>query len=47
MTVLRYVIDAAVLLLALVGVVELLVFIAAPFIASTEIDWDEQDERLM
>jgi hypothetical protein len=47
MTVLRYVIDAGVLLLALVGVVELCVFIAAPFITSTEFEWDEDDERLM
>lgn len=47
MSVLRYVIDAGILLLALVGVVELCVVLAAPFIASTEIDWDEEDERLM
>lgn len=47
MTVLRYVIDAGVLVLALVGVVELLMFIVAPFIASTEFEWDEDDERLM
>lgn len=47
MTVLRYVIDAGVLLLALVGVAELCVFIVAPFIASTEFEWDEDDERLL
>jgi hypothetical protein len=46
-SVLRYVIDAGILLLALVGVVELVVFLAAPFIAPTEIDWDEDDERLL
>lgn len=47
MTVLRYVIDAAVLLLALVGVFELTAFIVAPFITSTESVWDEEDERLL
>lgn len=47
MSVLRYVIDAGVLLLAAVGVLELVVFLAAPFIAPTEFEWDEEDERLM
>jgi hypothetical protein len=46
-TVLRYVIDAGVLLLALVGVLELLVFLVAPFIDPTDVDWDEEDERLI
>jgi hypothetical protein len=46
-SVLRYVIDAGILLLALVGCLELLVFIAAPFIAPTEFEWDEEDERLI
>lgn len=45
MSVLRYVIDATILLLALIGVLELVVFLAAPFIAPT-VDWDEDDERL-
>jgi hypothetical protein len=46
MSVLRYVIDAAVLILALVGVLELCVFLAAPFMPPT-VDWDEDDERLI
>jgi hypothetical protein len=46
MTVLRYVIDAGIILLALVGVLELVLFLVAPFIAPT-VDWDEEDERLI
>lgn len=46
MTFLRYVIDAGVLLLALVGVLELALFVVAPFIAPT-VDYDEEDERLI
>lgn len=47
MSVLRYVIDAAIPLLALIGVLELTLFLVAPFITSAESVWDEDDERLL
>jgi len=45
-TVLRFVIDVGVIVLALVGVVEIAAFLLAPFTPPT-VDWDEDDERLI
>lgn len=40
----RYVVDMALILLAGLGVIELVVFLAAMFIAPAEFDWDEGEE---
>jgi hypothetical protein len=43
-TFLRYAIDASLVFLAVFGIVEVGIFLAAAFIAPTEYDWDDERE---